>query len=230
MRSSRLTPVYNNYKSDINESKLTNSLPFYYVKNTTNEVFSLRYILDMGEFSDQEMALAVEYLQYLGTDKYTANDIEKEMFKLGLSYSVYAAQERVYVSLSGLEESLEQGIVMFEHILHNVQSDQDAYENMVLDILKQRKDNKLSKGYISYGMREYAKYGDNSPFKHMISSDNLQAMDIENLVSKIRGLTSFEHYVYYYGRKKVSEHKQKKTQNKKKRPTKKKMKNIKIQR
>ena len=205
MKYSRLTPVYNNYKSDINESQLNSGIPFYYVNNTTNEVFSLSYILDMGEFSDQEMALAVEYLQYLGTDKYTANDIEKEMFKLGLSYSIYAAEERVYVNLSGLEESLEQGIVMFEHILANAQSDQKAYDNMISDILKERKDNKLSKGVISSGMRAYAKYGEDSPFKHMISSESLQTMDIESLASKIKELTSFEHYVYYYGRKEVEE-------------------------
>ena len=205
MKSSRLTPVYNNYKSDINETKLTNSLPFYYVKNTTNEVFSLSYILDMGEFSDQEMALAVEYLQYLGTDKYTANDIEKEMFKLGLSYSVYAAEERVYVSLSGLEESLEQGIVIFEHILANVKSDQKAYDNMVLDILKGRDDNKLSKGYIAYGMKEYGKYGKNSPFKHIIRTEDLYLISVEDLITKIKELTSFEHYIYYYGRKEVEE-------------------------
>ena len=52
-------------QSDINKGKLNSRIPFYYVKNTTNEVFSLSYILDMGEFSDQEMALAVEYLEYL---------------------------------------------------------------------------------------------------------------------------------------------------------------------
>jgi len=205
IKSSRLTPVYNNYKLDINESKLNSGIPFYHVKNTTNEVFSLSYILDMGEFSDQEMALAVEYLEYLGTDKYTSSDIEREMFKLGLSYSVYAAEERVYVSLSGLEESLEKGMEMFEHILANVQSDQKAYDNMVSDILKEREDNKLSKWRISYGMRAYAKYGNESPFKYMISSDSLSAIDVENLVAKIKDLTSFKHYVYYYGRKKVSE-------------------------
>ena len=204
MESSRLTPVYNNYQ-DIQENTLNSGIPFYYVKNTTNEIFSLDYILDMGEFSDQEMALAVEYLEYLGTDKYTSSDIEREMFKLGLSYSVYAAEERVYVSLSGLEESLEDGIKIFEHILNNVTPDQVVYDNMVSDIIKQRKDNKLSKDYIAYGMREYAKYGDNSPFKYMIPEEIFDDIDVQRLADKIKSLTSFEHYIYYYGRKDLNE-------------------------
>jgi predicted Zn-dependent peptidase len=204
IRTSRLVPVYNNYK-DIKENKLNSGIPFYYVENTTNETFSLSYILEMGEFSDQEMALAVEYLEYLGTEKYSSSDLEIEMFKLGLSYGVYAAEKRVYVSLSGLEESLEDGIKIFEHILNNVKPDQKAYDNMVSDIIKQREDNKLSKGAIAYGMREYAKYGDDSPFKYIIPQEKLSDIDVQKLTDKIRSLTSFEHYVYYYGRKDLKE-------------------------
>ena len=205
LESSRLSPIYNDYDKDIYESKLSSGVPLYYVENTTNNIFSLSYILDMGEFSDQEMALAVQYLEYLGTEQYSSTDIEREMFKLGLSYSVYAAEERVYVSLSGLEESLEEGIKIFEHILNNIKPDQQAYNNMVSDIIKQRKNNKLSKGYIAYGMREYAKYGDNSPFKHMISEENLNSIDVQELAEKIKSITSFEHYIYYYGRKNLNE-------------------------
>ena len=93
----------------------------------------------MGAFSDKEMAMAVEYLEYLGTDKYSANELQLELFKLGLYYDVYAAQERVYVTLSGLDESIEEGIQLFEHILANVQPDKIALENTILDKLKEEK-------------------------------------------------------------------------------------------
>ena len=205
IKSSRLTPVYNDYSKEITKKDLSSNIPLYYVNNNSNEIFTLSYILDMGEFSDLEMSLAVKYLQYLGTDQYSSTEIEREMYKLGLSYSVNVAEERVYVSLSGLEESLEDGIKLFEHILSNVQSDQIAYDNMVLDMIKQRGNNKLSKGYISYGMREYAKYGDESPFKYMISSKDLESMDIEKLVKKIKQLTSYQHYIYYYGKKNLKD-------------------------
>jgi predicted Zn-dependent peptidase len=206
VESTRLTPVFDNYQKDINQGKLTESIPFYYVKNTTNEVFSLSYILDMGSFSDKEMALAVNYLEYLGTNKYSANELQTEMFKLGLSYSVYAAQERVYVSLSGLEESLEEGIKIFEDILSNVQSDQEAYNNMVEGVIKGREDRKLSKGNIFYGgMTNYGKYGTDSPIKNFISADDLKKIDINSLTTKIKQLTSYEHYIYYYGRKDLEE-------------------------
>jgi predicted Zn-dependent peptidase len=204
MEASRMAPVFDDYSSEIKKEKLSSGIPLYYVSNTTNEIFSLNYILDMGSFSDKEMALAVEYLEYLGTDKYSANELQTELFKLGLSYSVYAANERVYVTLSGLEESLEDGINLFEHILANVQPNQEAFNNVVQDKLKNRTDAKLSKRSILHGgMASYGKYGENSPMKNIISEKDLNALDVNNLVAKIKELTSYDHYIYYYGRKNV---------------------------
>lgn len=206
MESSRMTPAFDNYKEDIKEDKLVSGVPLYYVENTTNETFSLNYILDMGSYSDKEMALAVEYLEYLGTDKYSANELQLELFKLGLSYSVYAAQERVYVTLSGLDESLEEGVKLFEHILANVQPNQEAFENGVADKLKDRADTKLNKGAILYGgLMNYGMYGEDSPIKNILSADELKALDPNNLVTKIKELTSYEHYIYYYGRKNIED-------------------------
>lgn len=206
MEESRMEPIFDEYEKDIAKETINDNIPFYYVENTTNELFRLNYILDMGSFSDKELELAVKYLEYLGTDKYSAAELQKELYKLGLSYSVYAAQERVYVTLSGLEESLEEGVKMFEHILANVQPNQEAYDNVVKDIMKQRNDDKLSKWSIFYGaLMDYGKYGSNSPQKHILSHEELTNVDVNNLVEKIKTLTSYEHYIYYYGRKNKEE-------------------------
>ena len=208
MQSKRLNPVFNDYSQDIQSFSLNNSIPGYYVKNTTNQVFSLSYIFEMGKWSDLELALAIEYLEYLGTDKYSAQEIEKELFKLGLNYNVFVSNERVYVRLSGLEESFESGLKLFEHILKNVQPDQVAYNNLVEDILRTRQDNKKSKWEIKSRMREYAKYGINSPSKHFLTLEELNNMEINNLINKIHSLSSFEHYIYYYGQNSIDTVKQ----------------------
>ena len=58
------------------------------------------------------------------------------MFNLALNYSVFASNERIYVQLSGLEESFEEGVELFEHILSNVKPNQEVYDNMILDIMR----------------------------------------------------------------------------------------------
>ncbi len=204
--SSRLTPIFDDFGKEITKDSLESGINLYHVKNKSNETFSLNYILEMGSFNDREMAMAVEYLEYLGTDKYTANELQLELFKLGLNYDVYAAQERVYVTLSGLDESIEEGIQLFEHILAHVQSDKIALENTILDKLKEREDAKLSKRSILYGgLLNYGQYGDDSPIKHKLDKEELNNLDPNDLVAKIKELTSYQHYIYYYGRKEVDE-------------------------
>jgi zinc protease len=91
---------------------------------------------------------------------------------------------------------------LFEHILANVKTDKDAYANMVDGILKDRADAKLSKGAIMYsGLLNYGKYGAEAPNKHLLSANELKNIDVNNLIKKIKELTSYEHYVYYFGTK-----------------------------
>ncbi len=200
MPSTRLAPVFNDYKATINTGIVKNNVPLYYVENTENGLFQLRYIVDMGSLSDKEMALAVNYLEFLGTEDMSASELQIELFKLGLSYNVYAASERVYVSLSGLDESFEEGVKLFEEILAHAKADQGKYDNFVADNLKKRKDAKLDKYRILYnGMLNFGMYGVESPVKNIISEDDLKAIDVNGLTQKIKDLIAYEHLVYYYG-------------------------------
>ncbi len=202
VQSSRLEPVFIDYESAISNKATASGIPFSYIENTTNEVFELYYILDMGSDNDKEMALAVKYLPYLGTSKYSAEDLQKEFFKLGVSFDVFSSRDRVYVTLSGLEESLEQGIALFEEVLSDVTPDEQAYTDFVDGIMKKRADAKLNKSRIHRrAMMDFAKYGDDSPLKNILSKTDMDAITPASLVEKIKSITGFKHRVFYYGRK-----------------------------
>ena len=74
------------------------------------------------------MALAIEYLPFLGTSKYNVEELTKEFFKLGVDFQVFTANERIYVTLSGLQDSFEKGLELFEHLLADAQPDKDALD------------------------------------------------------------------------------------------------------
>jgi predicted Zn-dependent peptidase len=200
LKTDRIKPQFINFKTSIAEAELSNGLPYSYVKNATNELFNLVYIFDMGSDNDKDLALAIEYLPYLGTDKYSAEELQKEFYKLGLSFEVNTGRDQIYVTLSGLDESLKSGIKLFEHILTSVKSDGEAYDKLVDGILKERMNSMLSKNQIFFGgMLNYATYGENSPMKNILTKEELSKMNTEVLASKIHELNSFKHRVYYYG-------------------------------
>lgn len=198
--SGKLTPVFADYDKDIARNTINDQVPFSYVLNKDNELFSLYYVLDMGTDNDKLMGMAVNYLPFLGTDKYTAAELRKEFFKLGVDINVSAGRDKVYVSLSGLTESFEEGLALFEEVLANVEPDEQALNDMVANILKDRSDAKKDKNSIMRGgMLNYGKYGPVSPQTDILSEADLKAVKPEQLTDKLKQLTSYKHEVFYYG-------------------------------
>jgi zinc protease len=117
-----------------------------------------------------------------------------------LSFGVNSGRDRAYISLSGLEENLEKGIILFEHILAEVKPDQAVYTEMVMDILQQRSNAKKNKGAIlNSGLMNYAKYGPVNPFNNVLSEEELNKADVAKLVDLIKSLSSYKHKIFYYG-------------------------------
>jgi predicted Zn-dependent peptidase len=199
-KSNALQPVFVDYQKDINTLSMKNNIPVLYTQNKENGLFELYYILDMGTNNDPKTGLAVNYLKYLGTDKYSAEQLQQEFYKLGCSFDVFSSPDQVYVTLRGLNANFGKGVELFESVLHNAKPDKKALKDLVDGILKERQDAKLSKQIIlSQALVNYAKYGPKNPFTNIISEKDLKKIKPEELVSIIKGIPTYEHRVLYYG-------------------------------
>lgn len=204
VKSTRLTPEFINFDESIKKD-LVNGYELSYIENKINPLFSLSYIFDMGSDNSKEMALAVSYLPYLGTDKYSAEDLQKEFYRLALDFNVSTSRDKMYITLSGLEKNVKEGVKLFEHILANVKPNQEAYNEMISDVLKQRTDAKLNKqNILRGGLVNMARYGKINPFNDIISKEELQKMDVNKLTNNIKSLSSYEHRIFYYGQENIS--------------------------
>lgn len=196
----KIEPVFIDYKKDIQKFTIKNKIPVYFHSNNENEIFNLYYIFDMGNNHDKRLGLALSYLRYLGTPKYKPSEIRQEFYKTGCAFNVFSSEDQVYVTLTGLSDNFEEGIKLFEHLLANVQPDEEALSNLVQDVLKRRADNKLSKSTILWSaLYNYGIYGKNSPFTNIISEEELQELQAGELVDIIRSLSNYEHRILYYG-------------------------------
>ncbi len=202
LSSDATEPKFVDYNKDIQRATLNNDVPLSLVTNEINDLFELYYVFDMGTDNDLELALAISYLPYLGTNEYSASALEQEFFKYGLNFNVFVASDRTYVTLSGLEANVEKGIELFEHILANVKADKEKYEEMVGLMLKERADAKLNKSVIlNRAMASYAQHGSDSRFKHQLTEKELRSYNPNRLTDRVHSLTSYPHEVFYYGSK-----------------------------
>jgi predicted Zn-dependent peptidase len=192
--------MFLDFEKEIYKAEFNPGIPYFSIKNEINGLFELYYILEMGDNHDLKMGLAIDYLPFLGTSKYSAEELTKEFFKLGIDFGVFSGNDRTYVHLSGLQESMDKGLALFESLLSDAQPDDEALTKLVSNKLKERDDIKKEKYYIHRNaMQNYGKYGNVNPFKNMLSEEELKAIKASELIDLIKKITSFEHLIFYYG-------------------------------
>jgi predicted Zn-dependent peptidase len=194
-----IQPVFLDYAKDIKKFAIKNNIQVLYTPNTENKTFAMYYLFDMGVNQNKELKMAIDYLPYLGTKELTPAQVQEEFFKLGCSYAVNTGEEQTWISINGLTENIEKATKLLEDLLANAQPNEDALKGLVSDIKKSRADAKLNKGEILRALVMYGKYGKISPYTNILSDKELEGLSSAELISIIKGLTSFEHRILYYG-------------------------------
>lgn len=193
-------PVFVDFSKRIKTQNLAKNLPLRVVHDREALMFRLHYTFNMGRTSDRRLNLAANYLPYLGTSKYSASQMQQAFYRLGVHFSASCQDDNFYFSLTGLEESLEAGIELMEHLLADAQPNREALDNLIADILLRRENDKKDKrAVLTKGLYNYAKYGPVSPFSDKLSREQLLALQPEELTGLLKSLSSFRHEAFYYG-------------------------------
>ncbi|MCL2683469.1 MAG: insulinase family protein [Bacteroidales bacterium] len=196
-----IEPVFLDFSRDLEKFEAKHNIPILYKKNVENERFELEYIFDMGTNSDKALGLAFTYLNYLGTSKYTPEEIKSEFYRMACSFNVWSGTDRVYVGINGLASNMERALELLEELLADPQVNEEAFKNLILDTEKQRADAKLLQNQIFNRLRNYAIWGKNSPMTNVLSSAELKALKPEELTDRVQNLLPFQHRIMYYGPK-----------------------------
>lgn len=191
-------PVFLDFDKDIQKSKLGKA-EVLYVPNTENQLYRLRYRYKIGSLNDLKQPLAAQYIQFLGTDKKSAEDISKEFYKIASSFNVSTGEEYTTVTIEGLQENFDQAVKLYEDLVLNAKPNEDALKALKARLAKSRKDAKANKGAILNGLTNYALYGPKNKFNNTLSDAEISAVTAQELVDRMRNLNSYEQTVIYYG-------------------------------
>ncbi len=199
-KTSDIQPKFVDYATDIKKAVLASNIPVIYNKNTENKVFSLYYKFDMGNNNDKIANIAVKYIDYVGTADMTPAQIKQELYKLGCSFDVFSDNEDTWISLNGLSDNFEASLKLFEKILANPTVEPETLKNLIADIKKERDDHKQQKGWIlNRGLVNFARFGPMNPFTNQLSNEELDKLTADQIKNKIKGMSTFDHKVMYYG-------------------------------
>ena len=204
MPSTPSQPIFLDYNKDIQKSKLGNA-EVLYVENKDNDLYRLRYRYKVGSLNDLKMPIAAQYIQFLGTDKKSAEDISKEFYKIASSFNIGTGEEYTTVTIEGLQENFDKAVKLYEDLILNVKADDAALKAYKARLTKSRKDAKANKGAILGGLTSYALYGPNNKFNNTLKDAELEAISSKELVDKVKNLNQYAQTVIYYGPAKLNE-------------------------
>lgn len=193
-----IAPKFLDYKKDMNFGK-AGIAEVITVQNKENSIFRMSYRFDMGAWNYKLQPYAAQYLSFLATDKYTAEQISKEFYNIACSYSINVGNEVTTINISGLQENFDKAVNLVEHILANCKANEQALSELKSRILKSRENNKLNKGAILNGLMSYAQYGPANPSNFVLSNDEVKAITSDQLLYILHNINNYQHTITYYG-------------------------------
>lgn len=171
-----------------------------FVKNRYNDIAQVHFIFPLGSDHDRDLGMSTQVLQYLGTEKFSPDDLKKEFFKIGITNDFKTTNDQLTISLNGLEENIRKGIELLQHWMKDVKPDQDIYSQFVETVLENRAAVKKDRARIMTALTNYTKLGDFSRYTDIISKEELESSNVEVFTEKMKNLFSFPYQIFFYGR------------------------------
>jgi predicted Zn-dependent peptidase len=194
----KIAPVWLDFSKDMQHSKLGNQ-ELLYTPNSTNSIFRLYFRFPMGSWNNKLLPIALQYLQFIGTDKMSAEQISQQFYQLACSFNAQAGGDETTVSLTGLQQNFGAALGLLENLIRNGQADEQALAAFKNRLARQRSNNKLNRQVITSALRSYAQYGAKNPFNYNLSDAELAALKASDLVQVLHDLFNYTHSIMYYG-------------------------------
>ncbi|WP_410492728.1 M16 family metallopeptidase [Candidatus Chryseobacterium massiliense] len=194
-----IQPEFVDYEKEI-QKDIVKGKTISFVKNKYNDIAQVHFIFPFGSDHDRDLAISTQVLQYLGTEKFSPEDLKKEFFKIGVTNDFKTTNDQLIISLNGLEENIEKGINLLQHWLYEVKPDQEIYRQFTETILENRAAMKKDKGRIMTALTNYTKLGSFSRFTDVISKEELESSNVEVFTDRMKKLFRYPYQIFFYGR------------------------------
>ena len=200
--ASKTTPIeprFVDFNKDLVKTKTKKGLPVLYVPNKQSGLFTLSFRYDFGLEADKRLPIAVDYLEYLGTNKLSPEQVKQRFYQLACDYSISAGTDNLNVTISGLNENMPKALWLVEHLLANAEVDKEAYMELVELVKKSRKDNRSNQNANFGALAAYGIYGPYNKVRNVMSNAELDKTNPQTLLNLLKGLRNYKHEVLYCG-------------------------------
>ena len=194
-----IQPRFVDFKKDLTFGKTEAGLPYIYVQNKENGRFTMSFRYEFGDEVDLRYGVAADYLEYLGTDQMSNEEIKQQFYKLACNYYINVGARSINVTLNGLGENMPEALALLENVMQNAQADPMVAEMCIQQLEKSRIDAKSNQRSNFNALVQYGLYGPYNSQRNQLSPEQIRQLDPQELLDLLKNLKNYEHTVLYYG-------------------------------
>lgn len=171
----------------------------YHAPNPVNDLFSLTITVDFGDHQDRMIGMAALLLDKAGTENLAPDELKKAWYRIGTNFGISVGDNETNITLSGLDDRFAESLGLLAQILGQPAADPETLEELKRIVIKQRADAKKDPESIARALTLFHRYGGESPFLRRLSTDELAALTVEELLGAVKSLLGYRHSVSYTG-------------------------------
>lgn len=178
----------------------------YVTENDINDIFSLDIIYQRNQYDEPKLQYLDEYMSLLGTHTKSAHEVNEVFQNLGASLTwAVARREGVRITLTGYDKYFAETLKVLNDFIFNVKAEQSKVKKLANIKKLYNKSLKKSSDELSARLFEYARYGEASDFRRLMTLTEVKRLKGEDLVALLAEVLHTEVDVHYTGKLKVDE-------------------------
>lgn len=194
-----IEPTFLEAGRDYQITDYTADVPLYYAHNPLNELFTLNISIDVGTEENDLLSLASALMGKAGTENLPAEELQKEWYRLGSDFGLGSSANETNIVITGLDSQFEATLALMLELISDPRANTETFAELKASILQARREQREDPQAISRALYMYNRYGEDSPMLQAMSSDAIQAVDLDELLTLISSLQQYKHRISYTG-------------------------------
>lgn len=197
--SSPAQPKYVDFKKDIYREKISAGVDLNFVRNPFNNIFNMEIKFGVGKYNIPKLQYCPQYLNMIGADTFSANQIKEKFYKIGCTFSFSVDEESFSINLEGAEENLEAAMKLLNLFSKKPSPDDKKVKKLIDDLNGEHKISRREPSFIAEALQQYALYGKNSNHLRELTAKELQHLKGVDLTDAFMQAQKYEITVNYIG-------------------------------
>ena len=171
----------------------------YTVKNPVNELFELTISYNRGQKAEPRMACAAAFLNQIGTDSLTRQQLGSALQLLGADMNIECDKRATNITVTGLDKNFEATMRLVAHLLSHPKSDDKVLKSIKDMVKAEEKSLTEENNDVFAAMMRKILYGDRSTDLHRLTSKEAKKLTGDELISVFNSIYGSACDIIYSG-------------------------------